>query len=54
MVRLKDDDNLASIREKALAIWFASVWGILLVLINREETQGAFTRLNTMETTSNT
>jgi len=28
-------------------LWFASVWGILIVLMNREETEGPFTRLNT-------
>jgi hypothetical protein len=33
--------------EKALAVWFTSVWGIMLVLLNREETRGPFTRLNT-------
>lgn len=46
MVRLDVDNDSAVLFEKALAIWFASVWGILIVLINREETEGAFTRLN--------
>jgi hypothetical protein len=46
MVQLNCEDTKQLLVEKALSIWFASIWGILFVLMNREETEGAFTRLN--------
>jgi hypothetical protein len=48
MVKLNAKDERTSIEfEKALTVWFTSVWGIMFVLLNREETRGPFTRLNT-------
>lgn len=47
MVKLNMKDGNTSVEfEKALAVWFTSVWGIMLVLLNREETRGSFTCLN--------
>ncbi|ADB57634.1 N-6 DNA methylase [Archaeoglobus profundus] len=41
-VRLRDEDEN---KLKALCLWFNTTWGILTVLANREETEGAFISL---------
>ncbi|MGC9113428.1 MAG: hypothetical protein ACP5H1_08440, partial [Acidilobus sp.] len=43
MVKLRDGDEKM---EKALVAWLNTTFGLLTVLANREETEGAFTRLN--------
>ncbi|MGC8569664.1 MAG: hypothetical protein ACP5LW_06650, partial [Nitrososphaeria archaeon] len=43
MVKLRDNDEN---KEKALAVWLNTTFGLLTVYANREETEGAFTRLN--------
>jgi len=44
-VKLKVSEDLREYAEKALTLWFNTLWGILTVLFNREETKGAWTRL---------
>jgi hypothetical protein len=46
MTRLNVPSIRLSISEKALTVWLNSVWGVLIILANREETEGAFTGLN--------
>ena len=44
-VRLRVDENIRKLAEKALVLWLNSIWGLLTLLINREETRGLFTSL---------
>jgi len=44
-VRLRVGDNVRELAEKALALWLNSIWGLLSIFINREETEGLFTEL---------
>jgi len=44
-VRLRVDDDVRELAEKALVLWLNSIWGLLSIFINREETEGLFTRL---------
>jgi hypothetical protein len=44
-IRLRVDENIRKLAEKALVLWFNSIWGLLTTFINREETEGLFTRL---------
>jgi hypothetical protein len=47
MVSLNEEDESKEVLyEKALVVWLNTTWGLLTVLLNREETEGAFTRLN--------
>src|SRR5690606_32861635 len=41
-----ENEESAVLAEKAISVWINSVWGVLLVLINREETRGRFSGLN--------
>jgi hypothetical protein len=44
-IRLRVGDDVRELAEKALVLWLNSIWGLLLVFINIEETRGLFTRL---------
>jgi len=44
-VRLKVPDNLRECAEKALTLWLNTTWGLLTVLVSRQETRGRWTRL---------
>jgi len=44
-VRLRVGDDVRELAEKALVLWLNSIWGLLSIFINREETRGLFTRL---------
>jgi hypothetical protein len=44
-VRLGVDDDVRELAEKALVLWFNTIWGLLTIFINREETEGLFTSL---------
>jgi hypothetical protein len=44
-VRLRVDENIRKLAEKALVLWLNSIWGLLTIFINREETEGLFTSL---------
>ncbi|MHB1908338.1 MAG: DNA methyltransferase family protein [Nitrososphaerales archaeon] len=42
----EEDESRKELCEKAMVVWLNTTWGLLTVLLNREETEGAFTRLN--------
>ena len=42
---LKAADNIRAFAEKSLILWLNSVWGVLTVLFNRQETRGRWTSL---------
>jgi len=45
-VRLRvGNDDVRELAEKALVLWLNSIWGLLSIFINREETEGLFTEL---------
>jgi hypothetical protein len=44
-IRLKVKDDVREEAEKALVLWLNTTWGLLTVLVNREETRGRWTRL---------
>jgi hypothetical protein len=44
-VRLKVPGSVREYAEKAFVLWLNTTWGILTVLLNREETRGRWTRL---------
>jgi hypothetical protein len=44
-VRLRVDENIRNLAEKAIVLWLNSIWGLLTIFINREETGGLFTSL---------
>jgi len=44
-VRLRVDENIRKLAEKALVLWLNSIWGLLSEFINKEETRGLFTSL---------
>jgi len=44
-VRLRVDENIRKLAEKSLVLWLNSIWGLLTIFINREETGGLFTSL---------
>jgi len=44
-VNIKVDDSIRTLAEKALVLWLNTTWGILIVLFNRQETRGRWTRL---------
>jgi hypothetical protein len=44
-IKLKSADNTRECAEKTLVLWLNTTWGLLTVLINRQETRGRWTRL---------
>jgi hypothetical protein len=44
-IRLRVGDDVRELAEKSLVLWLNSIWGLLTIFINREETEGLFTRL---------
>lgn len=44
-VRLNVPNNVKEYTEKALVLWLNTTWGLLTVLTNRQETEGAWTEL---------
>jgi hypothetical protein len=44
-VKLKVPDEVMEYAEKALVLWLNTTWGMLTVLLSREETEGAWTEL---------
>jgi hypothetical protein len=44
-VRLRVGDDVRELAEKSLVLWLNSIWGLLSIFINREETRGLFTEL---------
>ncbi len=44
-VRLRVGDDVRELAEKALVLWLNSIWGLLSISINKEETEGLFTGL---------
>lgn len=44
-VKLKVPDEVREYAEKALVLWLNTTWGMLTVLLSREETRGRWTRL---------
>jgi hypothetical protein len=44
-VKLKVPDNVREYAEKAFVLWLNTTWGMLTVLLNREETEGEWTEL---------
>jgi len=44
-VKLKVPDNVMEYAEKAFVLWLNTTWGMLTVLLSREETRGRWTRL---------
>ncbi|MFP3287452.1 MAG: hypothetical protein RXP86_09365 [Acidilobus sp.] len=48
-VRLRVDENIRNLAEKSLVLWLNSIWGLLSVFINIEETRGLFTSLKTSQ-----
>jgi hypothetical protein len=44
-IKLKGAENTRECAEKALVLWLNTTWGLLTVLINRQETRGRWTRL---------
>ena len=44
-VRLKVPDNVREYAEKAFVLWLNTTWGVLTVLLSREETRGRWTSL---------
>jgi hypothetical protein len=44
-VRLKVGEHVREYAEKALTLWLNTTWGLLTVLVNREETRGRWTEL---------
>jgi hypothetical protein len=45
VVKLKVPDNVREYAEKAFVLWLNTTWGMLIVLLSREETRGRWTRL---------
>ena len=44
-VRLKTRSDIRENSEKTLALWLNTTWGLLTILVNREETEGQWSRL---------
>jgi hypothetical protein len=44
-VKLKVSDKVREYAEKAFVLWLNTTWGMLTVLLSREETEGAWTEL---------
>ena len=44
-VRLRVADEVRILAEKALVLWLNTTWGLLTVLVNRQETRGRWSRL---------
>ena len=44
-VNLNVDTNIKDLMEKSLVLWLNTTWGLLTVLISRQETEGAWSRL---------
>jgi len=44
-LKLEVDPPLESYAEKALALWFNTSWGLLTILVNREETRGRWAQV---------
>ena len=44
-IRLNVPEQMREKAEKALVLWLNTTWGLLTVLINRQETRGRWTRL---------
>jgi len=45
VVRLKLSEDIRDCAEKALTLWLNTTWGLLTVLVSRQETRGRWTRL---------
>ncbi|MCC6014336.1 MAG: hypothetical protein LM564_01360 [Desulfurococcaceae archaeon] len=45
VVRLRVPESIRDYAEKALTLWLNTTWGLLTVLVSREETRGRWTRL---------
>lgn len=44
-IKLNVDQSIEPYAEKALVLWFNTVWGLLSILINREETRGRWAQI---------
>ena len=44
-IRLNLEEDLEPYAEKALTLWFNSVWGLITIMINREETRGPWAQI---------
>jgi hypothetical protein len=44
-LRLRTGDDVREYAEKALVLWFNTTWGLLTILVDREETRGRWTGL---------
>ena len=44
-IKLNVDPSMEPYAEKALVLWFATTWGLLSILINRQETRGCWAQI---------